>query len=69
MIDDRICMFYVADRLDEIWKSKDLRGGVLDFLSEMNHNIGVNTRIKRATPEEFVEVPVKRKRGRPRKNP
>lgn len=67
LIDDRVCMFYVTDRVESIWKSDNPKKEALEFLSEMNHNIGVNTRIKRNTPEKFVEI--KRKRGRPRKNP
>ena len=71
MIDDRICIFYVADRLDEIVKTKDVKLAN-EFLSELNHNIGVNARWKRNNPDALTADlppidPPKRKRGRPRK--
>ena len=78
MIDDRICIFYVADRLDEIvktYQTKDVTDAVKladEFLRELNHNIGVNARWKRNNPDALTADlppidPPKRKRGRPRK--
>jgi len=78
MIDDRICIFYVADRLDEIvktYQTEDVTKAVKlanEFLSELNHNIGVNARWKRNNPDALTADlppidPPKRKRGRPRK--
>ena len=51
MIDDRICIFYVADRIQDIVNKKSTAEEVL---AEMNHNIGVNTRIKRNNPDALV---------------
>ncbi len=51
MIDDRICIYYVADRVQEI---RDGEAKAEEFLSELNHNIGVNARIKRNDPDAFV---------------
>ena len=78
MIDDRICIFYVADRLDEIvktYQTKDVTDAVKlanEFLSELNHNIGVNARWKRNNPDALTADltpidPPKKRRGRPRK--
>ena len=73
MIDDRICIFYVADRVEDIAKSQNPAKKAEDFLKEMNHNIGVNTRTKRKNSESVVvDLPptpkVKKQRGRPKKN-
>jgi|TARA_R110002012_G_scaffold303380_1_gene505128 hypothetical protein len=51
MIDDRICIYYVADRVQEI---RDGEAKIEDFLSELNHNIGVNARWKRNNPDALV---------------
>ncbi len=75
MIDDRICIFYVADRLDEIvktYQTKDVTDAVKladEFLRELNHNIGVNARWKRNNPDALTAdlPPIEKKRGRPRK--
>ena len=78
MIDDRICIFYVADRLDEIvktYQTEDVTKAVKlanEFLSELNHNIGVNARWKRNNPDALTADlppidPPKKRRGRPRK--
>ena len=69
MIDDRICIFYVADRVQEIVDG-DTKPD--EFLRELNHNIGVNARWKRNNPDALTADlppidPPKRKRGRPRK--
>ncbi len=64
MIDDRICIFYVADRIQDIVNKKSTAEEVL---AEMIHNIGVNTRIKRNNPDALVAdlPPIKpAKRGR-----
>ena len=43
-IDNRVCLFYVADKLTELSdvKDKDLRKEVEEFRSEIYHNIGAN---------------------------
>ena len=48
MIDDRVCLFYVADRIQSI---VDGETTAEEVLAEMNHNIGVNARIKRNNPD------------------
>lgn len=73
MIDDRICVFYVADRVEDIAKAANPTKKAQDFLQEMNHNIGINARIKRNNPEKFIEIApvatkVNKRRGRPKKN-
>jgi len=100
MIDDRICIFYVADRVEQICKqqrqlieklresmdTKELLKDTYDlheaenFLTELNHNIGVNIRRQREDASEKaamkmlkhyksqMEIP-KKKRGRPRSRP
>ena len=77
MIDDRICIFYVADRLDEIvktYQTEDVTKAVKlanEFLSELNHKIGVNARWKRNNPDaltaDLPPIDPPKKRGRPRK--
>lgn len=68
MMDDRICIFYVADRVQEI---VDGDATPEDFLSELNHNIGVNARWKRNNPDaltaDLPPIDPPKKRGRPRK--
>ena len=64
MIDDRICIFYVADRIQDIVNKKSTAEEVL---AEMVHNIGVNPRIKRNNPDALISdlPPIKpAKRGR-----
>lgn len=73
MIDDRVCMFYVADRVEDIVKAANPAKKAEDFLKEMNHNIGINARVKRNNPEKLVaDLPpipkVNKRRGRPKKN-
>ena len=73
MIDDRVCMFYVADRVEDIAKAANPTKKAEDFLKEMNHNIGINARVKRNNPEQMVaDLPpipkVNKRRGRPKKN-
>jgi len=51
MIDDRVCLFYVADRVQGI---VDGECTAEDLLAELNHNIGVNARIKRNKPEDWL---------------
>ena len=43
-MDNRVCLFYVADRLMEITdlKDKDLRKRVEEFREECLRNLGVN---------------------------
>jgi len=48
MEDNRICMFYVTERLKLIAKSNNPEGLAEDFLSEMYHNLGVNAYNNRA---------------------
>ena len=50
--DDRICIFYVADRvheLDHIKDEKQLRKSIKEFKDELIHNIGIDVMIKRST--------------------
>jgi hypothetical protein len=58
-MDNRVCMFYVADRLDDIINGEDPK----KFRDECIYNLGVNARWRDRAPVE----PVKKKRGRPRK--
>ena len=51
MMDDRVCLFYVADRLQEI---VDGEITAEEFLRELNHNIGVNARWKRNNPDALT---------------
>ena len=49
MIDDKVCMHYVVDRLDELIEMVDpakVHKRLLDFKEELVYNLGVNTRIK-----------------------
>mgnify|MGYP003129256613 CR=1 FL=1 len=50
-MDDRVCLFYVADRLQDI---VDGESKAEEFLRELNHNIGVNARWKRNNPDELT---------------
>lgn len=100
MVDDRICIFYVANYVEDICKEqRKLKEKLYEgmeplerlknpyplneaekFLKELNHNIGVNVRLKKAEAGEKAakqmlehykperDLP-KKKRGRPRKNP
>jgi len=64
MIDDRVCIFYIADRVQDIVNGETTAE---EFLKELNHNIGVNARWKRNNPDELVAdlPPIKpAKRGR-----
>ena len=51
MMDDRVCLFYVADRVQDI---VDGESKAEDFLRELNHNIGVNARWKRNNPDALT---------------
>ena len=51
MIDDRVCIFYIADRVQDIVNGETTAE---EFLKELNHNIGVNARWKRNNPEELI---------------
>jgi len=51
MMDDRVCLFYVADRLQDI---VDKESTAEEFLRELNHNIGVNARWKRNNPDALA---------------
>ena len=68
MVDDRICIFYVADRVQGIVDGECTANEVL---AELNHNIGVNARWKRNNPDALVAdlppIDPPKKRGRPRK--
>ena len=44
-MDDRVCLFYVADRVQDI---VDGETTAEEFLRELNHNIGVNARLHRS---------------------
>tara|TARA_R110000796_G_scaffold198612_1_gene314962 strand:+ start:4130 stop:4321 length:192 start_codon:yes stop_codon:yes gene_type:complete len=48
-LDNRVCMFYVADRLKDILEAKtekELRAEVREMTDEMIHNLGINYIIK-----------------------
>jgi hypothetical protein len=45
-IDDRICMFYIAERIKDVVTSDNPREEAVELLTEMHHNIGVNTRMR-----------------------
>ena len=66
MIDDRICIFYVADRVQDIIKGDTTAD---DFLTELTYNIGVNARLKYNQIDQLADElpPIKPKKGRPRK--
>ena len=51
MIDDRICLFYVADRVQDI---VDGETTAEEFLRELNQNIGIYTRWKRNYPDALT---------------
>ena len=64
MIDDRICIFEIADRLQEI---VDGQATAEDLLAEVTHAIGVNARWKRNNPDALTAdlppiKPIRRKR-------
>ena len=45
-LDNRVCMFYVVDRIKDILKAKkdeQLKTELEEFFNEMIHNIGVNS--------------------------
>ena len=48
MIDDRVCMHYVVDRLESCLEKDldEMRRELEDFKRECIYNLGVNTRIK-----------------------
>ena len=51
MPDDRICVFYVADRVHDLEKIKDhkkLQKAITEFKDELIHNIGIDVMIKRS---------------------
>ena len=48
--DDRICIFYVADRIYDFENIKDhkkLQKAITEFKDELLHNIGIDVMIKR----------------------
>jgi len=50
--DDRICIFYVADRvydLEHIKDHKKLQKAIREFKDELLHNIAVDVMIKRSS--------------------
>jgi hypothetical protein len=49
-MDDKICMHYIVDRLEDITKAESIELSyemVLSFKDELVYNLGVNQRIKR----------------------
>lgn len=55
-IDDRVCLFYVSERLKEIWDmfQEDETGGLIElerFKSECVYNLGINAINKRKEQE------------------
>ena len=51
MIDDRVCLFYVADRVQDI---VDGETTAEEFLREIIYTIGGNARWKRNNPDELI---------------
>lgn len=51
MIDDRVCLFYVADRLQDI---VDGEITAEELLREITYTIGGNARWKRNNPDELI---------------
>jgi len=50
--DDRICIFYVADRVYDLQHIKDhkkLQKAIREFKDELLHNIAIDVMIKRST--------------------
>ena len=50
-IDDRICIFYITDRVHDLEKIKDhkkLQKAITEFKDELIHNIGIDVMIKRS---------------------
>ena len=50
-VDDRICIFYVVDRvhdLEKIKEHKKLQKAITEFKDELIHNIGIDVMIKRS---------------------
>ena len=41
-MDNRVCMFYIVERLDGILKDTNLKKSLEDFKRECLHNLGVN---------------------------
>ncbi len=71
MIDDRVCIYYMIDRIERI-QSDD---GLLDLRDELLRTLGVNARHKHKNPNDMIDAlvadlpPIKpAKKGRPRKN-
>ena len=53
--DDRICVFYVADRVYDLQHIKDhkkLQKAIREFKDELLHNIAVDVMIKRESEAE-----------------
>ena len=51
-LDDRICIFYVTDRiyeLQQITNNEKLQKAIREFKDELLHNIAVDVMIKRST--------------------
>ena len=49
-MDDRVCMHYIVDRLEDIIKAESIELSyemVLSLKDELVYNLGVNQRIKR----------------------
>ncbi len=57
-MDDRVCMHYVVDRLEDIVKKHSLHmtepmfKAIDEFKRELIYNLGVNTRIRK-NPENY----------------
>ena len=50
--DDRICIFYVTDRIHDLQHIKDhnkLKKAITEFKDELLHNIAIDVMIKRNT--------------------
>lgn len=67
MIDDKVCIFYIADRLQEIVDGEDTAEALL---LEITHTIGLNARWKRNNPDALTAdlPPIKNPRGKGKNN-
>lgn len=67
MIDDRICLYYMLDRVENITSDEEL----MELRDELLRNLGVNAREKHSNPDSLLaDLPPilpQKKRGRPKK--
>ena len=67
MIDDRICLYYMLDRVENITSDEEL----MELRDELLRNLGVNARKKHSNPDSLLaDLPPilpQKKRGRLKK--